>query len=264
MKARLEEALPSGDQWLFELKLDGIRAVVIKNGERVQLFSRLPRELTADFPQIVAALEKLPARQLVMDGELIALDERGRSSFQLLQNRRSHPSDGRPILLYLFDLMHLDGQDLKASPLTARRVALERLLKKQNGPLRFSPTLAGTPDRIWKEILRHGLEGLVAKQKDSPYEPGRRSGAWLKIKAQLRQEFVIGGYTAPEGARLCFGAILVGYYQGNELIFASKVGTGFDTASLKSLYRLFQKQRRTDCPFSNLPTRREGRAGQGL
>jgi bifunctional non-homologous end joining protein LigD len=264
MKARLRSELPRGNDWLFEVKLDGIRAIAIKDGSHVQLFSRLPRELTADHPDIIEALRALPVRQLVADGEIVALDDQGRTSFQLLQNRRRHPSQSHAILYYLFDLLNLNGHDLKAAPLVQRKHILEALLTQAAGPLRLSASLGGTAAAIWKHVQSHRLEGLIAKQACSPYEPGQRSGAWLKIKTQAEQEFVIGGYTPPEGARQFFGSVIVGYYSGRDLLFASRVGTGFDFATLRSVYERFQPLRTTVCPFANLPTKREGRSGQGV
>jgi bifunctional non-homologous end joining protein LigD len=262
MKARLVSELPTGDEWLFELKLDGIRAVAVKQGRNVRIFSRLPRELTAEYPKIVEALQRLPARDAVLDGEIAALDPKGFTSFQLLQNRRS--SQPLNILFYVFDLLHLDGRDLKNVPLVQRRELLEALMAKSTGPLRISAAMQGPASQIWKEVTRLGLEGVIAKQKNSLYESGRRSGAWIKVKTQAEQEFVIGGCTPPEGTRKYFGAILVGYYQGRDLIFASRVGTGFDHATLKSLHALFLQHRTATCPFSNLPTQRAGRFGQGV
>jgi bifunctional non-homologous end joining protein LigD len=266
MKARLHAELPADHHWLFEVKLDGIRAIATKEGERVQLFSRRPRELTAEYPQLVEALRRLPMKRWAVDGEIVALDEQGRSSFQVLQNRQRASARPPVILFYLFDLLNLNGRDLKAMPLIQRKQVLEELLKGTGtaGPIRLSPVLEGRAAQIWKEVLRHGFEGVIAKQKDSVYEPGRRSGAWLKIKTHAEQEFVIGGYTPPAGARKFFGAIIVGYYSGHDLIFASRVGTGFDFGTLRSLHQLFQPLRTAACPFANLPTQRAGRFGQGL
>ena len=264
MKARLHAELPAAGDWLFEVKLDGIRAIAIKDGGRIQLFSRRPRELTAEYPQFIEALRHLPARRLVVDGEIVALDEKGRSSFQVLQNRRRSSDRPPSLLFYLFDVLNLNGHDMKAVPLIQRKEVLARLLAATGGPLRLSPSLQGHPARVWKEVLRHGFEGVIAKQKQSPYEPGRRSGAWVKVKAHAEQEFVIGGYTAPAGARKFFGAIMVGYYSGQRLMFASRVGTGFDFPALRSLHRVFQPLRTPACPFANLPTTRMGRSGQGI
>jgi bifunctional non-homologous end joining protein LigD len=263
MKARLESELPRGQGWVFELKLDGIRALGIKHGTEVQVFSRRPSELTSEYPLVCQALQRLPARQLVVDGEIVALDERGRSSFQLLQNRNRNASQVKAIIYYVFDLLHLNGHDLTALPLAQRRKALEALMKRAPDPLRLSAILRAPAARVWTQVLRRGLEGLIAKQWNSLYESGRRSGAWIKVKAHAEQEFVIGGYTPPEGTRKYFGSILVGYYDGDDLVFASRVGTGFDFARLRSLHRLFQEQRVAQCPFAGLPSKRPG-GGPGL
>ncbi len=263
MKARLVSTLPDGDEWLYELKLDGIRAIAVKDGKTVRLFSRLPREVTSEYPGIVSALQVLPVSSLVVDGEIAALNAKGLTSFQLLQNRRRSSSPTN-ILFYLFDLLHLNGRNLRDVPLTRRREVLETFLKKPPAPLRLSAILDQPATIVWKEISRLGLEGAIAKRRDSNYEPGRRSGAWVKVKSQKEQEFVIGGCTPPEGSRKYFGAILVGYYRGRDLIFASRVGTGFDHATLKSLFTQFQANKSATCPFANLPTRRSGRFGQGV
>jgi bifunctional non-homologous end joining protein LigD len=149
-------------------------------------------------------------------------------------------------------------------PLAHRKEALERLMERAVEPLRLSATLDAPAARVWEQITRRGLEGVIAKQRNSVYEPGRRSGAWVKVKAHAEQEFVIGGYTPPEGTRKHFGAILVGYYSGPALLFASRVGTGFDFARLRSLYRLFQDYRTDECPFANLRLPRRGRSGQAI
>jgi len=253
MMARLQSHLPEGPGWEFEVKLDGIRAIGIKDGRSIQLFSRRPRELTADFPGIVAALARLPAKRFVVDGELVAFDDEGRTSFQILQNRGQETID---TYFILFDLVQLNGKSFLAVPLAQRRAELQKLLGKTQDPLRFSASLEASPKRIWTEVKRLGLEGVIAKQTDSQYEPGRRSGAWVKVKAQNEQEFVIGGYTPPQGSRKHFGSILVGYHDGGKLMFASGVGSGFTHRSLETLYRTFQKLRIKTCPFANLPWRK--------
>jgi bifunctional non-homologous end joining protein LigD len=263
MKARLESVLPHEKDWLFEVKLDGIRAVAVKDHGRVRLFSRLPRDLTPDYPVIADAVRSLPADRLVIDGELVALDDEGRSSFQLLQNRRRIGS-GQRVVYYLFDLVNLSGRDLRSLPLTQRRGFLEALTRNATGPLRFSHALDAPAPKVWKEILRRGLEGVVAKRADSKYEAGRRTGAWIKVKAQQEQEFVIGGYTPPQGNRKYFGALLIGYYAGHDLIFASRVGAGFDHATLGSLYRRFQTLRIAKCPFAIWPPSRTNASRWGM
>lgn len=264
MKARLAAELPDGKDWLFEIKLDGIRAIGLKDGDKVRLFSRRPRELTQDYPEIVAALRRLPAKRAAVDGEIVAFDSEGRSSFQALQGIKQEPANRSAVFYVLFDLLHLDGSDWTSATLDQRRLALQKLLSRRGPPLRFSIALDAPPAQLWKEIIRLGLEGVIAKRKDSSYEIGRRSGAWLKIKSQQQQEFVIGGYTAPGGTRKLFGSVLVGYHADGQLRFASKVGTGFDTRSLRMLYDIFQNYRTSTCPFVNLPTKRRSQFGQGI
>jgi len=263
MKARLSAKMPENGKWIFELKLDGIRAVAVKEGKAVRLYSRLPRELTNDYPEIVDALKRLPAKTAVLDGEIAALDPKGFTSFQLLQNRR-RASGPVNILYYVFDLLHLNGCDLKRIPLIQRRALLEALMKKTSVPLRVTAGLERSPSQIWQEVSRLGLEGVIAKQTDSLYEPGRRSGAWIKVKTQAEQEFVIGGCTPPQGTRKHFGSILVGYYRGRDLLFASRVGSGFDQGTLESLHAQFLRIRAVQCPFSNLPSKHADRFGQGV
>lgn len=259
MKAKLTSHCPAGPEWGFEVKLDGIRAIAVKRGREVKLFSRRPREITSQFPEIAQALRAFPMTDAVLDGEIVALDEKGRSSFQLLQNARHAGPNRSPLRYYVFDLVHAEGRDLKALPLDKRKTVLGQALAGLPEPLRFSDTLDAKPEILWPEIQKLGLEGLIAKMRDSKYEPDRRSGAWLKIKARHEQEFVIGGYTAPQGARSYLGSVLVGYHEGGKLMFASKVGTGFDTKSLGSLFKVLQTLRTPECPFGNLPIR--GRRG---
>ncbi len=263
MLALLAEKLPVGSEWLYEVKVDGIRAVAVKQGRDVQLYSRKPREITSEFPQIARAVAALKVPKLVLDGEIVALDEHGRSSFQLLQNLRRDAA-GTPLFYVVFDMLNRGGVDLTARPLTVRRNFLEQILPRNRAALRLSPVLAGEPEHIWAESQRLELEGIIAKRKESRYESARRSGAWLKVKANKAQEFVIGGYTRERGSRQFFGAVLVGYYRNRELLFASAVGTGFNTAALRSLHRLFQEHRAPKCPFANLPVQRKGRSGGGL
>jgi bifunctional non-homologous end joining protein LigD len=264
MKALTKAELPSEPGWSFELKLDGIRAIAYRDGATLRVFSRRPRDLTAEYPEIVSALRKLPGTKWIMDGEIVALDERGHTSFQLLQNRQRTDRTTLPILLYAFDLLNLNGRDLQSLPLTQRRALLRNFLPAASDLIRFSASLDAPAATVWREVTRHGLEGVMAKRSDSVYESGRRSGAWLKIKSLREQEFVIGGYYPPGGSRKFFGSIIVGYYDGNQLMFASKVGTGFNHATLKSLFTLFQKYRIEACPFANLPVKRRGRFGQSL
>ena len=255
MKARLVRELPRSGDWVYEIKFDGIRAIAVKDKDRVRLYSRLHNDLTGRFPEVARSIQGLRCERAVVDGEIVALDREGRSSFQLLQSAHA-PGERPPIHYYVFDLLNLEGADLKGLPLTRRKELLGPLVPPGQDVVRFSASLVGDAKQLLAEACRHKLEGLIAKQPGAKYEPGRRGNAFLKIKCLSGQEFVIGGYTQPKGGRLHFGAILVGYYDRGKLIFASKVGTGFNEQSLASLYRQFQKLKRADCPFANLPEKR--------
>jgi bifunctional non-homologous end joining protein LigD len=262
MKPRLAEKPPAGD-WIYELKFDGIRLIVVKTARNVSLLSRNKNELAGRFPQIVEAVKSLPARECVIDGEVVALDEEGRSSFQLLQAREMEERKS-PVYFYAFDLLQLDGKSLIALPLEARKNVLEKLCTDAGDPIRYSGAIGGDAELLLDEVKHRGLEGIVGKQRNSVYEPGRRSGAWIKLKCVNEQEFVIGGYTPPQGARKHFGAILVGYYENKKLVFAGKVGTGFTAKSLPMLHKKFQKEARDDCPFVDLPSKQNGQWTQGI
>src|SRR5438067_5890430 len=248
MKAKLVEKPPATGDWIYELKFDGIRLIATKDREKVSLLSRNQNDLGARFPEIVEAIKNLPVDECVLDGEVVALDEEGRSSFQLLQAREM---EGRksPIYFYAFDLLQLDGKSLIGLPLEARKKVLEKLCGGAGEPIRCSGAIGNDAKRLLEEVKRRGLEGIIGKQRDSVYEPGRRSGAWIKLKCVNEQEFVIGGYTPPQGARKHFGAILVGYYDKSKLVFAGKVGTGFTARSLATLHKKFQAEERPYCPF---------------
>jgi bifunctional non-homologous end joining protein LigD len=163
-----------------------------------------------------------------------------------------------PVYFYAFDLLQLDGKSLISLPLEARKNALEKLCADTGDPIRYSGAIGGDAKRLLEEVRRRGLEGIIGKQRNSVYEPGRRSGAWIKLKCVNEQEFVIGGYTPPQGSRKYFGAILVGYYENKKLTFAGKVGTGFTVKSLSILYKKFQKEARDHCPFVDLPSKQNG------
>jgi bifunctional non-homologous end joining protein LigD len=263
MKAKLVEAPPATGDWIYELKFDGIRLIGVKRDDKVSLLSRNENELTKRFPEIVEAIKALPARECVIDGEVVALDEEGGSSFQLLQAREM---EGRkaPVYFYAFDLLQLDGKSLLSLPLEARKNVLEKLCAGAGDPIRYSGAIGGDAQRLLEEVKRRGLEGIIGKQRNSVYEPGRRSGAWIKLKCVNEQEFVIGGYTPPQGARKYFGAILVGYYENKNLVFAGKVGTGFTAKSLSMLHKKFQKEARDDCPFVDLPSKQNGQWVQDI
>ncbi|MFT3870671.1 MAG: non-homologous end-joining DNA ligase [Nibricoccus sp.] len=262
MKALGVSTPPSGT-WRCEIKFDGYRALALLDDGAAELWSRNEKNISADYPEIVKALGALKCRSAILDGEIVALDEAGRSRFQLLQAREI--SAARPPIAYcLFDLVQLDDEDFMSRPIEERRAALEKLLKRPMAPLQLSPVFVIEPAHLMPKIQEQGLEGLIAKRPASLYEPDRRSGAWLKWKVLNEQEFVIGGFTEPRNSRSYFGAILVGYYQRGKLLYAGKVGTGFDFAALQKLHGLFSKIQRDDCPFSNLPMERRPRFGQGM
>jgi bifunctional non-homologous end joining protein LigD len=262
MKARLVERAPAGD-WIYEIKHDGFRVLAIKNGREVHLLSRNNKDLSGKFPEVAAAVAKLKAKEAIIDGEVVAVEESGRSSFQLLQ--AYDVGEARPpIYFYAFDLLRLDGKEFLKESVVRRKERLERLIAGAAGVIRFSASLPGDVDDLLEQARNLGLEGLIGKRADSPYEIGRRSGAWIKLKITLEQEMVIGGFTKPQGSRMYFGSVLVGFYEGEKLICAGKVGTGFNEASLKALYREMMKIRVEKCPFANLPEKKGDRYSPGI
>ena len=263
MKPRLMDDPPTGGDWSYELKFDGIRACAIKDGSKVSLISRNGNELRTRYPEVADAVKEFPVDECAIDGEVVALDDEGRSSFQLLQGLEM---EGRksPIRFYVFDLMQLNGRSLTGLPLAARKEVLAKICDGIGDPIRYSGEIGGDASVLLKEVQRRGLEGLIGKLRDSVYEAGRRSGAWIKLKCVNEQEFVIGGFTPPQGARQHFGAVLVGYYDKNKFLFAGKVGTGFNTKSLASLHKKLKAGQRDDCPFADLPSKQGGQWVQGI
>lgn len=256
MLAKLSEHQVDGDQWLFEIKYDGVRALAIRDGEHTRLFARSGREITSRYPEVTLAFNSLPFERFVVDGEIAALDERGRPSFQLLQ-RRMHVEDRHqvarlsfsvPVHLFLFDILAFDDFDLRDLPLEQRKDLLGQLIRG-DGPLRYCEHVIGHGHAFYDEVAKAGLEGIIAKRRDSPYR-GTRSGDWLKIKCPLVRNFVIGGYTNPEGTRTHFGALLLGMYDGkDELRFMDKVGTGFNRAMLEKIHGMLTPLKRASSPF---------------
>jgi DNA ligase D-like protein (predicted ligase) len=256
MAALLVDKLPSGDEWLYEAKFDGYRALVLKDGAKVRILSRKGNDLTATYPAIRHAAEELKAKSAVLDGEIVAFDESGRPSFQQLQHRAAK---SMAIRFFAFDLLQLGGKDLQAESLTTRRTALRNLVAGSD--LDFSEELAGTAAQVIHAVTQVGLEGVIAKRRDSRYEPGKRSGAWRKLKLQHRQEFVIGGYK-PENTN--FQSIVVGYYEARQLRFAARVRAGFTAAQRAALFEVLRPLTVEKCPFADLPTGRTGHWGEGV
>jgi bifunctional non-homologous end joining protein LigD len=253
MKARLTDRPFSDPDWIFERKLDGIRAIVRRTADGATLTSRTGRNISSSYPELVEALEAEPATDFVADGEIVAF-EGSRTSFERLQGRmgigdpRLARLTGIPVYLYLFDLLAFDGNDLTGLPLRERKRVLRRALSF-HGPVRYTPHRNERGEELFRQACSRGWEGLIAKRASSPYVHGR-SGDWLKLKCSHQQELVIGGYTPPRGSRKHFGALLVGYHENGELRYAGKVGTGFSEATLRSLAAKLEALRVDECPFS--------------
>jgi bifunctional non-homologous end joining protein LigD len=252
------DRLPEGADLLYELKLDGYRAIAFKTGGKVYLRSRNDNDFALRYPSIVAALKGMPD-ETVIDGEVVAVDAQGKPSFGLLQN---YSSSNAPLLFYAFDLMILSGKDVMTEPLETRRGLLEtKVLPKLKDPVRYSGALdAGLSDLI-ASVKAQGFEGLVGKHRRSIYEPGRRSGSWMKMRVNQGQEFVIGGYTpSPKN----FDALIFGYFEGSRLIYVARTRNGFTPRTREDLFQRLKKFETEKCPFANLPEARSGRWGQGL
>jgi len=252
MKAKLTERRFSDPGWVFERKLDGVRAIAIKHSGNVHLLSRTGRVLTA-YPELTEALAAEPADDFVADGEIVAFDGE-QTSFARLQGRMQiqDPEQARrtgiPVFIYLFDLLYLDGEDLTRLPLRQRKQMLREALAFE-GPIGYSAHRDEHGEELFREACERGWEGLIAKRADSPYVQGR-SGDWLKLKCSREQELVIGGFTPPQGSRKHFGALLVGYYEGEELRYAGKVGTGFSEKTLAELGAKLAALETDESPFA--------------
>ena len=252
------DSLPEGRQWLYELKLDGYRAIAFKRNGTVQLRSRNDNDFASRYPGVVKALAKLPDNTII-DGEVVAFDQEGRPSFNALQNYGSAPA---PVVFYVFDLLMLAGREIMREPLEKRRELLEnKVLPKLTEPVRYAPPLDAALPVLIESVKTQGFEGLVAKRRDSLYEPGQRSGAWMKMRVNRGQEFVIGGYT--RGTKT-FDALVFGYYEGKKLIYVARTRNGFTPVTRAQLFKKFKGLEIDQCPFSNLPEAKSGRWGQGL
>jgi bifunctional non-homologous end joining protein LigD len=258
MKATLAAEIPFGDHWLYEVKWDGYRALALKHGETVRLLSLKNKPLNADFPAVVQAVRAVSAHTAVIDGEVVAVNNAGKPSFQVLQNRKSLGRDWH-IVYYAFDLLNLEGEDLTRLPLEQRKEKLRDILARST--VRYSAELTAAPEIIAKTIRKAGLEGIIAKRRDSIYRAGARVESWLKIKFDQAQEFVIGGFN-PDGKT--FQSLLLGYYEGDKLLFAGKVRQGFNPASRAALMKRFQPHLTNKCPFVNLPSSKKGHFGEGV
>ena len=244
MKAVLWDEPFSDPDWIFERKLDGVRCIAHRDGDGVRLVSRTDRSMNGDYPELVEALQTEPCDDFVIDGEVVAFDGRGITSFSRLQRRHR---ERVAIFYYVFDVLRLGREDVRELPLRERKAMLRRALRFE-GHVRFSPHRNEHGEELFRDACRKGLEGLMAKRADSPYR-ATRSSDWRKLKCHAEQELVIGGFTAPQGSRTDFGALLVGYYEDGRLSYAGKVGTGFDQATLRDLGARLRKLERDDSPF---------------
>ncbi len=269
MLATLTQDRFSDPDWIFERKFDGIRLLAFRDGRQVRLCSRNSQPLESSYPEVADALAAQACSRFVLDGEVVAFEGR-RTSFARLQGRSglheaaAARASGIAVYYYVYDLLHLDGSDITALPLTWRKRLLRSALSFR-GPLRFTPHRVGAGEQAYAEACRRGDEGVIAKRADAGYAGGR-SADWLKFKCVRDQEFVIGGYTAPKGSRAELGALLVGYYDGGDLVYAGKVGTGFTGQTLRQLHQRLGGLEQPGPPFTRgrpWPRRDLGGAGAG-
>jgi bifunctional non-homologous end joining protein LigD len=248
MKAVLTDEPFDDPDWIFERKLDGIRCMAHRgDGGRVRLISRTDKDMTGQFPEVADALQAQPCKDFVLDGEVVAF-QNGITSFSRLQRRAREQVS---VFLYVFDLLRHEGRDVRGLPLRERK-ALLRASLEFGGRVRYSRHRNEHGTKLFREACSQGLEGLIAKRADSPYRSAARSRDWLKLKCHFEQELVIGGFTAPQGSRTDFGALLVGYHEDGRLRYAGKVGTGFDRATLEELGRRLRGLEREDPPFADV------------
>jgi bifunctional non-homologous end joining protein LigD len=244
-----------GPDWVFEIKWDGYRAIAFIEDGKVRLVSRNQNELTPRYPELKDLAKFIKAKTAILDGEVVALDEQGRASFDLMQQRTGFRPGGRgvtdadvPILYYAFDLLYLDGYDLRKIPLEKRKKKLATLIIAGDA-LRYSDHYENQGKALFEIAREKGLEGILAKKRDGIYQE-RRSTEWLKIKIRHRIECVIGGYTEPEGSRAHFGSIVLGLYdKQGRFIHVGQAGSGFNQKSLDEIWKMLQKRETKQNPF---------------
>jgi bifunctional non-homologous end joining protein LigD len=236
--------LPTGNQWLYEIKLDGHRTIAVKTRKNVALFSRRRNSLNTKFSDVAKALDHLPDGT-VIDGELVALDEDGRPNFSRMQNYRRYAAS---IHFFAFDIVRLQNRDLSRLPLSERKQLLESVLDISQPHVRISEFVETSADKLLVAIKKHRLEGIVGKRKDSLYEAGKRSGAWIKYRVDQGQEFVVGGYMP---ARQGFDSIVVGYYEGKQLYYVARIRNGFVPQTRAQVFKKLAPLISDHCPFVN-------------
>jgi len=263
MLATLVDKAFSDSDWLFETKWDGVRAICFLKNGKARFVSRNQNELTAQYPELASIGDAVGAQRAILDGEIVALDEKGVSRFQLLQPRLGRKHTGEiarlaaksHIVYYVFDLLYLDGFDLSRCKLIDRKELLEKTLKSSKN-VRFSDHIIGAGEALYKEVARIPLEGIVAKCVTSPYLQ-KRSRDWLKIKTVQESEVVIGGYTQPRHSRSYFGALVVGLYAHGKLHYVGHIGGGFNERGLEQIFKLLQPLKTNKCPFVDEPPTNE-------
>jgi bifunctional non-homologous end joining protein LigD len=256
MMAVSASRLPDGAEWSYEVKWDGYRAQAVKHDSAVSLASRNLKNITRQFPEVARAAGLVRARSAVLDGEIVAIGPDGHPSFQALHHA---DTEGLSIVYYAFDLLHLNGKDLTGLPLDERRAALRTVI--DGSGVLLSDPLPGTPQQIADAVQGLGLEGVVAKRRRSTYAAGRRSDAWVKVRFAQHQELVIGGFK-PNATS--FDSLLVGYYEGRKLMFASKVRSGFTPHLRSQVFDRIRDLQTARCPFANLPSTKSGHWGEGI
>ena len=263
MLATLVDKPFSDPDWLFETKWDGVRATCFIRNGKARFISRNQIEMTAQYPELADIAKSIHGSSVILDGEIVALDEKGVSRFQLLQRRLGRKNAGEierlaattRIAFYVFDLIHLDGSDLMGCQLIDRKITLEGILKSSKN-IRYSDHIVGEGEKLFAEIAKVPLEGMIAKRQESTYVQ-RRSADWLKIKTILQSEVVIGGYTEPRHSREYFGALVVGLYRDGKLHYVAHTGGGFNHQTLAQTYQLMQPLKTKDCPFIDKPKTNE-------
>jgi bifunctional non-homologous end joining protein LigD len=250
--ATLVKEPPAGDEWLHELKFDGYRMLCHLSRGKVRFWSRNGKDWTEKFPNLSRALKTFPANTAILDGEVVIVDKQGRSSFQRLQ--QSMKGAPAAFIFEIFDVIYLDGYNLMKTPLKDRKAVLEELLasEKAKGPLRYSDHVEGNGRQFFRQACEHGIEGIVSKLADSPYESTRNRN-WLKTKCIKRQEFVIAGYTPSKKDFPGFGSLVLGVYDKGQLIYAGRVGTGFSIKQRLELQKKLDRISQTTMPFKVKP-----------
>jgi bifunctional non-homologous end joining protein LigD len=241
--------------WIFEIKLDGYRGITVFDAAgRPHLWSRNELPLEPKFPAISRAVSKLKLRSTVLDGEVVAVDEKGIPRFQLLQRFQKQPT--APTLYYVFDVLWSEGEDITENPIVARRAVLERIIKPVPG-IQLGSYVQNEGKALFKLVKEKGMEGVIAKRKDSIYLPGKRTSDWLKIKARLQEEFLVGGFTAPKGSRKQLGALVIGAYTGGKLHHYGYARSGFTEKGLQDAVDRMKPLFIDECPFVNPPNIKE-------